>query len=280
MTGRLWRFTLAGLPVRGVFVQLGADWPALVAARSYTGAGMELLGQGLAAVPMLLTHLKQATQLTLQISGASSLRLFVVQGDHDLRVRGLIKCDAEHRDFSALEGRLVVTLEPTGSAQQYQGVVPLAGGGLEAWLASYFSQSEQIPSAFKLLADQREAAGLMLQRMPGTQGDDRAWLDAMAQLDIDRFPAEPGEWLSLMLGHDLHLHESEDRVRLSCDCSHERVSRVLLSLDPAEVAALVAEQESVEAECGFCGETYRYTPAEIHELLNASQATPDGSLTH
>ena len=69
---------------------------------------------------------------------------------------------------------------------RYQGVVPLASGGLAACLEAYFRDSEQLPTRIWLAANSRSAAGLLLQRLP-----ERSSKPSLVMFD-EEDPAKPG----------------------------------------------------------------------------------------
>src|SRR3546814_6017927 len=58
------------------------------------------------------------------------------------------------------------------SSDLYQGVIPLEGDSVAHVLESYMRNSEQLDTRLWLAADSRQAAGLLLQRLPGQGGTD------------------------------------------------------------------------------------------------------------
>ncbi len=267
MSGRLWRLEVPGQPLRGAYVSLGQDWPALVTDRNYTADEAGLLGQALTAMPLLLQHLKRAARLSLQISQAGPLKLLAVQGSTEGAVRGLIKTLDGAVDPATLSGQLAVTLEPADSRQRFQGIVPLDGGGLAHWLTSYFERSEQIPTRLLLCANGQQAAGIMLQQLPGEEAS-ADWIAAVDAIDVDLLPPEPGEWLSTMLGFDLRVDQSPRTTVISCQCSSASVGSMLHGLGRTEVEQLLQEQGQVEVECGFCGQKYAFDPTQVEALFS------------
>ena len=55
-------------------------------------------------------------------------------------------------------------------------------------------------------------------------------------------------------------------VRFSCNCSRERVEKVLVSLGKKELQDLMAEGRDVELNCHFCNTNYVFTADEIKRL--------------
>lgn len=266
MRGRLWRLTVPDQPIRGAYVSLGEDWAALVRERGYSSDQAALLGQAMAAMPLLLSRLKADVKLNLQISQAGPVRLLAVQAGSDGRLRGLVKTEGESLDVTALNGQLVVTMESMDGRQTYQGIVALDGDGPAQWLARYFDQSEQLDTRLILVADQHQAGGVLLQAMPGERAD-IDWQSAMDAIDIDVLSPEPGEWLSIMLGCDLQLASEVDTVDIHCGCDAQAVSGMLFGLGEAEVRDILTEQGAVTVECGFCGHEYRFGADEVAALF-------------
>ena len=271
MKGRLWQLSLPDQPVRGAFVSLGQDWAELVASRGYTPDAAALLGQVMVAMPLLATHLKNPARMSLQISQAGAVDLLTAQAGTDGNLRGLIKTSADVIDAGALDGQLVVTLEPQNSNEKYQGIVALEGGHPAAWLQRYFAQSEQVETRLILCADESGAQGLMLQAVPG-QGAEQAsavdWQAAMDAMAVDMLPDQPGEWLSVMLGMDLRVSEQPQEVVIHCPCNAASVSRMLVGLGQDEVRSILEEQGSVSVECGFCGQDYAFDAAKVDALFD------------
>ena len=55
-----------------------------------------------------------------------------------------------------------------------------------------------------------------------------------------------------------------------CNCSRERVERALISAGKDALEEM-AQDESTEVKCNFCPSVYRFSPAEIRELLKNAQ---------
>jgi molecular chaperone Hsp33 len=261
-----------------------------------------LLGEAAAAAALLAATLKFDGELTLQLQGDGAVRLLVAQCTHDLRVRAVARFDAARFEggaepaFAALvgDGQLVVTLESGQGGARYQGIVPLAGGSLAAALESYFGQSEQLPTAVVLGADDGRAAGLLVQRLPqagGTETEtplaareaeaDRTLEDArlaLAGIAADELLSRPvGELLRrACVGHDLRLQPPR-AVGFRCRCSRERVAGMLRALGAEELDSIVAEQGAVTVTCEFCHRPWRFDAVEVSGLVDEAERRPPGS---
>jgi molecular chaperone Hsp33 len=296
------RFTVEHQAVRGEFVRLGPAWLALREHADYPAPVRRLLGEAAAAAALLAATLKFDGELTLQLQGDGAVRLLVAQCTHDLRVRAVARFDAARFEggaepaFAALvgDGQLVVTLESGQGGARYQGIVPLAGGSLAAALESFFGQSEQLPTAVVLGADDGRAAGLLVQRLPqaggtGTEAPlaareaeaDRTLEDArlaLAGIAADELLSRPvGELLRrACVGHDLRLQPPR-AVGFRCRCSRERVAGMLRALGAEELDSIVAEQGAVTVTCEFCHRPWRFDAVEVSGLVDEAERRPPGS---
>ena len=296
------RFTVEHQAVRGEFVRLGPAWLALREHADYPAPVRRLLGEAAAAAALLAATLKFDGELTLQLQGDGAVRLLVAQCTHDLRVRAVARFDAARFEggaepaFAALvgDGQLVVTLESGQGGARYQGIVPLAGGSLAAALESYFGQSEQLPTAVVLGADDGRAAGLLVQRLPqaggtGTEAPlaareaeaDRTLEGArlaLAGIAADELLSRPvGELLRrACVGHDLRLQPPR-AVGFRCRCSRERVAGMLRALGAEELDPIVAEQGAVTVTCEFCHRPWRFDAVEVSGLVDEAERRPPGS---
>jgi len=163
-------------------------------------------------------------------------------------------------------GRLVLTLDPKDGGSIYQGIVALEAGTVAGVIEHYLATSEQLASRLVLAADDEDAAGFLLQRLPGSD-DAAAWAATTAPLaDID-----PASLLTAGAATDVianMLPEHEMRVFASrpvtfhCSCSRERVENALRIAGSAEVESILAEKGFVDVTCEFCNRSYVFTPVE------------------
>ena len=69
--------------------------------------------------------------------------------------------------------------------------------------------------------------------------------------------------------------EIMDRMNVSfqCNCSRERVEKVLLSLGKKELQELVDEGKEVELHCHFCNKRYVFPVEEVEELMKTGESS-------
>ncbi len=282
----LYRFVFEQLGVRGEFVRLGDSWQAVRERHDYPHQVEYQLGSALAAVMLLSGTIKFNGSLVLQLQGDSMLRSLVAQATDQRTLRGMAVWDdavtagddaAEVLAMSTLfgRGRMVLTAEAL-SGERYQGIVGIEGERLADVVDNYFQQSEQLPSRIWLAADQRAAAGLFLQRLPGGDAEDDSWrrvgLLADTLSDEELLTLEPEILLHRLFSEDdLRIFEPEP-VSFHCGCSRERIGRALRGLGQADVEHLLHEQGRVEAGCEFCNAHYTFDEVDIALLFNAAAA--------
>ncbi|MDR2195058.1 MAG: Hsp33 family molecular chaperone HslO, partial [Gallionellaceae bacterium] len=166
----LHRFLFEHSPVRGELVHLDSAWRAVLERHDYPSALRVVLGELMAAAVLLAATLKLKGSLILQIQGKGSVTLLVVECDGDLNVRATAKWEGDLAQGSFAElvgaGQFAITLDPRDGNQAYQGIVALDGASVAEVLQNYMLRSEQIETVLWLAADDRCAAGLLLQKLP------------------------------------------------------------------------------------------------------------------
>ena len=183
------------------------------------------------------------------------------------------------RDLRSLgpEAVLAITIENPAvggrEPMRYQSLVALTSDSLAGAFEDYFRQSEQLPTRLLLAVDGARAAGLMLQKLPGDEGDDDGWQRAGTLFDTLR-PHElldlPGNAVLTRLFHEDGVQMLGSRaLRFGCSCSRERVEAMLVSLGAHEARAAVADGHA-QVRCEFCGQDYRFTGEQIEHLLAAA----------
>lgn len=272
----LHRFLFENLAVRGEIAHLDAAWQAILERRDYPAPVRRLLGEALVAAALLSATIKFDGLLTLQIQGKGPLRLLLVQCTSERTLRGLAHWEGEVDEaplpvLCGEDGILLMTIDPGFGQESYQSAIALSGVSLAAVLEDYFGRSEQLPTHFQLAADEHQAAGLLLQRLPETVSDPDAW-NRIEHLGATL--TEPEllglDVLSLLrcLFHeeDVRLFEGEP-LSFRCTCSRERTASVLRSLGQEEVRDILSEQGRVSVKCEFCGMDYEFDPVDAEGLF-------------
>ena len=273
----------------------------------------ELLGEMAAAGVLMQSNIKFNGALVLQIFGDGPVKVAVaeVQPDLSLRATATVVGDVpEDASLSAMvnlgnQGRCAITLDPKDKfpgQQPYQGVVPLFddhGHKLEkvsAVLEHYMLQSEQLDTCLVLAADDKVAAGLLIQRLPlAGEGNLAGSLRSRANEDeIGRnedynriallaSSLKRDELLTLDVDTILRRLFWEEKLlrfeplqgptapRFRCSCSRQRVGQMIRGLGEDEAASILAEQGHIEVACEFCGQQYRFDPVDAATLFTSDR---------
>lgn len=317
----LHKFLFEGVPVRGMLVQLTDVWQEILkrrAANLDTGAYPEpvrhLLGEMTAAAVLMQSNIKFNGALVMQIFGDGPLKLAVVEVQPNLSVRATAKVVGAldgAQTLSAMvnvknEGRCAITLDPLNKLpgqQPYQGVVPLFDDHrnkidkFSDVLQHYMLQSEQLDTTLVLAADDKTAAGLLIQRLPIKGEGNLAAKASMADEDeigrnedynrISILAASLKSEELLQLDTDTilcRLFWEEKLIRIetlapsfACSCSRDRVSNMIRSLGADEVESILSERHDVEVGCDFCGMQYRFDAVDAAQIFTSVDKQVPGS---
>ncbi len=322
----LHKFLFDGLPVRGAIVRLTDAWQEILQRRAVnTSTGpyplpvQEMLGEMTAAGVLMQSNIKFNGALVFQISGDGPVKLAVTEVLTNLSVRstvtmiGDLPADATLTDMVNVhgKGRCAITLDPKDKQpgqQPYQGVVPLVdvdGQPLEsmaAILQQYMRQSEQLDTVLVLAANDKVAAGLIVQRMP-IKGEANLAAGAQNTEEVDQIGLNEeynriahlaasltrDELLNLDVETILHRlfweekllrfvpEDGEGGPHFACTCSRERVGNMLRSLGQEESDSILEEQGIIEVGCEFCGQQYRFDAVDVAHLFTERGNDPPAS---
>ncbi len=314
----LHKFLFDGSPVRGMIVRLTDAWQEILARRAsntttgaYPPPVAELLGEMTAAAALMQSNIKFNGALILQIFGDGPVKVAVAEAQPDLGLRATAKVVGELPPDSRLpamvnvhnKGRCAITLNPRDKLpgqQPYQGVVPLCAehgkklGKLSDVLQHYMLQSEQLDTTLVLAADDKVAAGLLIQRLPmkgeanlaggapvPAEDDSLGQGEDYSRISILASSLKRDELLTLDVETILHRLFWEEKLlrfapqagliapHFACTCSRERVAGMIRGLGPQEVAEVIAERGDVEVGCDFCGRQFRFDAVDAAQIFTA-----------
>jgi len=200
----------------------------------------------------------------------------VAKCDHQLQIRGLAQfaLDADltklKQHFAA--GSLVVTLEFAKKAKPYQSIIPINGQSISGCIEHYFSQSEQLATKIFLSADHEQAAGMLLQVMPGStveQTDNFAiYAMQLAQLSQNEHWHLQGNadlLKQLNADEDIRLYQNR-LINFHCPCSLERMKSALKLLPKQEALEEIALHKQLVITCEYCAHEYQFNRDEIEAI--------------
>jgi molecular chaperone Hsp33 len=324
----LHKFIFDGLPVRGIMVRLTDSWTEILRRRAsnsehggYAVPVQEMLGEMVAAGVLMQSSIKFDGALVLQIMGDGPVKLAVVEVQSNLALRAtasVLETVPEDASLSQMvninnQGRCAITLDPQTKfpgQQPYQGVVPLfddAGRPIEKLsevLEHYMLQSEQLDTTLVLAADDKVAAGLLIQRLP-VQGEGNLSGSLVSKDNEDQIGLNEHYNRISILARTLKREElllldvdtvlrrlfweesltrfeptADDQApRFSCSCSRERVARMIVGLGADEAYSILQERPNIEVACEFCGLQYHFDPVDTARLFVPSTQQIEGGET-
>ncbi|GAA5216537.1 Hsp33 family molecular chaperone HslO [Corallincola platygyrae] len=279
----LYRYLFEEAHVRGELVQVKDAYQAMIANHDYPPAVAKLLGELFAVTSLLTATLKFEGSITVQLQGDGPLRLAVINGDHEQKMRGVARFEGtpEGDNLSTLlgKGHMVITIAPD-EGERYQGVVAL-DSSLSATIENYFAQSEQLATQVRLFASEAQCAGMLLQVLPVAE-QAKEQFEHLAQL-TGTISAE--ELFTLSAQEVLHrlYHQEEVRlfdpqpVKFHCGCSRERTASALKTMPKAELDALIDELGKIEIVCEYCRDKQYFDAIDIDALFTDSPQISDHS---
>ena len=246
------------------------------------------IGRLLTAASIMGSMMKgEKDVLTLQIECGGPIGGITVTADSNADVKGyvnnpnvILPPNAQGKlDVSgALGPGFLNVIKDIGLREPYNGQTHLVSGEIAEDLTYYFATSEQVPSSVGLgvLMDKdnhvRQAGGFIIQVMPDT--DDEVIDKLEARLGEVHSVTEmldkgmtPEDILNYVLeGMDVEILETVP-TQYKCDCSFERVSKVIASLGKKELQEMIDDGKPVEVNCQFCGSHYKFDTEQLKEFI-------------
>ncbi len=172
----------------------------------------------------------------------------------------------------------VKVIKDLGLREPYIGSYPLATGEIAEDFTHYFALSEQTPSVVSLgvLTTEtvvEQAGGLIVQLMPDATEETISTLENnVAKLEsvttmLDK-GMTPDDILNIILeGLEPKVLDICD-VKFDCNCSKDRIQKVLISLGQDTLTEIIEEDKQAEINCHFCNSSYHYTEEELRNILD------------
>ena len=279
------RISLLGGQARAFLIDSTSMVEAARRTHNLSRTATAALGRSLSATAMMGCMLKgERESLSTTIKGDGPLGTVLCVAHADGTVKGYVDHPEVElpRNGKKLNvggavgnGRLTV-VKDLGLREPYVGQVKLVSGEIAEDYAMYFTASEQTPSLVSLgvlVGDKVEAAGgLIIQMMPGASEVAIKSIEYSAGMFMDISGTIKEYHLDGALQQLLmHLEPEvlgEIKPRYACDCSRERIARMLVTLGAEELQSMIEEQHGAEVDCHFCNKRYRFNEQELQELLD------------
>lgn len=246
------------------------------------------LGRLLTGAAMMGSMMKgEKDILTIQMKGDGPVNGLTVTADSSANVKGypgnpnviippnyLGKLDVG----AAIGYGTLTVIKDLGMKEPYVSQVALTTSEVAEDLTYYFASSEQVPSAVALgvLMDRdntvRQAGGFIIQLMPFADEKVVSVLEEKISkiTSVTNMLEEgmtPEDILNDVLGNfDVEFTDTIP-TGFNCNCSKERVEKVLVSLGRKELNNIINDGEDIELNCHFCNKKYNFTIEDIKKLI-------------
>ena len=292
MSDYLVRATAAGAQIRAFACTTKGVVEAARQAHDTSPVVTAALGRLLSAGAMMGSMQKgEEDLLTLQIKGDGPMQGLLVTADSKGGVKGYANVPDVILPANAL-GKLDVAgavghgtlsvIRDMGLKEPYVGQTLLQTGEIAEDLTYYFASSEQVPSSVGLgvLMERdntvRQAGGFIVQLMPFAEDGaiDRLERNLSGITSVTAM-LDAGDTPEQMLGRILEGLDCQVTdtcpVAFSCNCSKERIEKVLISLGKKEIQDMIHEGREVEVNCHFCNTHHRFSVEELKGIYRKSR---------
>lgn len=224
--------------------------------------------------------------MTVVLNGGGEIGTITATASSNGNVKGYVTnpcVDSFLNEFGKLDvkravgtnGKMTV-IKNMGLKDPYVGTSEIVSGEIAEDFANYFSTSEQTPCGValgvKVGADGTCicAGGVFASVLPFASDE-----------SIDKFEkvfSNLSNVSQLMQGKTAELFVQEyfgmldlkqiDKASCAyvCDCSREKIDKVLISLQKSDVDELIAEKGEIEVVCQFCNKKYKYDKQQAYKV--------------
>ena len=175
---------------------------------------------------------------------------------------------------------ILSVMKDMGMKEPYVGQTELKTGEIADDLTYYFASSEQTPSSVGLgvLMEKnntvQQAGGFIIPLMPFAEEAvvDRLEKKLSSIKSVTSYLDQgltPEQLLREILGElDLEILEHTD-TRFFCNCSKERVEKVIASVGRKDLNEMIQDNKPIEVKCHFCNEAYQFTTEDLKRIIRS-----------
>lgn len=280
----LQRFIFEQMPVRGEYIQLVDSYQTIVDQHAYPPPIRKLLGEALCVAGLLSAIIKFDGRLTVQFRGTSALKLLLAQSDNEFHLRGLVKWEGElsYEELmqSMNDGVLIITLDMGENKNRYQGIVSWRGNSLRESIEGYFRDSEQLATRLWLAIDDKQAAGFLMQIIPGASKDEASSSEEDIKTHWDYvnnqakglsenllLNTEFSTLIQTIFPHDDVRVFKPVPVSFKCTCSRKNGADAIRILGQKEAEEELKDHNTIVVTCDFCNKEYIFDRDDVKHIF-------------
>lgn len=246
------------------------------------------IGRSMTAAMLMGNMMKNEKDImTLRINGGGPIGNIIMVSDNQGNVKGYadnpaadvpsINNSLDVKGVVGTQGHVTVTMD-IGLREPYVGQSDIISGEIAEDITYYYATSEQQPAAVSLgvLVEKdlsvKAAGGFIIQLLPGIKDEDIDYIEEALNkiepistlIDQGLTPEEIVE--KVLCEFDMKILEKTE-VDYVCDCSRERVSKVLSNLNVEELRNIIEEDKGAELVCHFCNKKYYFEEEDLKEII-------------
>lgn len=175
-------------------------------------------------------------------------------------------------------GFLNIIKESEFSEQGYNGVVPLVSGEIAEDFASYFANSQQVPTVLALgvLVNKDgvvASGGYKIELMPDATEEDITQIEnAVNKAENISEMLKSGKTLNEIVeiitgDENTMVLTNKLEIKYECDCNKEKFESGLVSLGKKELKDIIEEDGQAEIKCQFCDKIYKFSKEDLENIL-------------
>ncbi len=250
----------------------------------------DALGRLLTVTALMSKSLKNhGDYLTVNVAADGILGTMTACGDNAGNVKGYVPnatvdniYDANGRlDVATAVGKSgrITVIKDIGLKAPYIGTSEIVSGGIAEDFANYFATSQQQPCALTLgvgLTSEgscRAGGGVLIEVLPNCNEqllyDIETIVYAMDEMSYQFIDNSATDVINRFFGKygDLLVYSEQSTCQYQCNCSTERIDRVIASIGKAEAQSIIDDNGSIEVQCHFCDMVYTYGQDDIDRIL-------------
>lgn len=245
------------------------------------------LGRTLSMTAIMGYQLKNSDDyLTVVINGGGPIGTITATAAAGGNVKGYVdnpQTESFINDKGKLDVRRAVgtdggmtVIKNIGLKEPYVGTSKLVSGEIAEDFANYFATSEQTPCGValgvKIAPDGScvSAGGVFATVLPGADEQSISRFEKvfspLSNVSALMEGISAAEFADKVFG-ELGLKKLEEATcAYVCDCSREKIDKVLVSLQKSDIDELIAERGEIEVVCQFCNKKYIYTKEQAYKV--------------
>lgn len=235
------------------------------------------LGRFICSTLMMGVMLKDKQTITCVINGNGKLGTLFTQANARGETRGFVSDPSvdlplkdNKWDIETAVGNdgVLTVIKNFDEDKSFSSQVRLNKGDISSDIATYFYESEQLPTVVNLNVELDKegnvssARGYIIQLMTGYDEED---LEYVENLKLATLNKKVDDCILEMFSDFKRLENTP--VRFTCDCSKEKFENGLRSLKKEELQKIIEEDKQIEVMCNFCSQKYLFSEDEIKKII-------------